>query len=322
MRKRRHETFPGLPLAADVLEVRSLLSAGAALTIQQVAQNAITAINKASSTTQTDLGNVHTKINAALQQGYSLGNPALTQELKALDTSTLTPTYNSLIQTVKDTATAGINSINATVKQVLAGQISYNSGVATINTTQAATVGNLQGQDTSGVQTLNGQLQQVQNDVANPPVVGSNFGYGGHVSGLIEDQAFNEANMQGTMTAKKDLLQVGSTFKASLNFSKVGQFGNGTIGKLTGSLTAQITDIEQDGDQYVVTMSPVTSALKMQVTVDGKLKTFTLSFAAAPVTLTLDSQGHLVSISGTFTLPAVPNVFDSEDILFNVNAIP
>jgi hypothetical protein len=148
------------------------------------------------------------------------------------------------------------------------------------------------------------------------------FSYNGPIAGTLDVPAFGLSHSySGTLTIAKTTLNAGASFKAALNVPTVGDVGGFTIGTITGSLSGKITNVVPQGSNQVITIAPKGGSLTASVTFsDITVKPKLAPVKTAPMTLTIDSQGHIVSFSGTYHVPALQPIFAGGDAAFTFTA--
>jgi len=132
------------------------------------------------------------------------------------------------------------------------------------------------------------------------------FSYNGPIAGTLNVSAFDFSNdFSGNLVVSKTTLQAGAAFKVKLNIPPVGAVAGYNIGAITGSLAGSITSVVSQGSNEIITISPKTGSLTASVSYSGIAIKPKLTPAHAPMTLTIDSQGHIVSFSGFWNVPAL-----------------
>jgi hypothetical protein len=148
------------------------------------------------------------------------------------------------------------------------------------------------------------------------------FSYNGPIAGTLDVPAFSLSHSYaGTLVISKTTLQAGAAFKATLNIPTVGAVGGFAVGAITGSLSGKITNVVPQGSNQVITIAPKGGSLTAAVTFSHiTVKPKLTPVKTTPMTLTIDSQGHIVSFSGTYHVPPVPPIFDGGDAAFTFAA--
>jgi hypothetical protein len=153
---------------------------------------------------------------------------------------------------------------------------------------------------------------------ASHPAAGPAFSYNGPFAGTLSVPSFSLSHSySGTLTIANTTLQAGAAFKSALNLPAVGNVGGFNVGAITGKLAGTIASVVPQGSDQVITINPKSGSLSATVSFSG----FTVKPKLAPVktspeTLTIDSQGHIVSFSGTWHVPAVTPFFAGGDAAF------
>jgi hypothetical protein len=144
------------------------------------------------------------------------------------------------------------------------------------------------------------------------------FSYNGPIAGTLDVPSFELSHSYaGTLVISKTTLQAGASFKAKLNIPTVGTVGGFTVGAITGALSGKITSVVPNGNNQVITIAPKSGNLTASITFDHVITAKPkLTPTQAPMTLTIDSQGHVVSFAGTFHVPPIQPIFPGGDAAF------
>lgn len=148
------------------------------------------------------------------------------------------------------------------------------------------------------------------------------FSYNGPIAGTLDVPSFGLSHSySGTLVIANTTLQSGAAFKATLNVPAVGDVGAFNIGVITGKLSGKITSVVPQGNDQVITITPKGGSLTASVTfshITAKPKLTPVK--TTQMTLTIDSQGHIVSFSGTYHVPPVQPIFAGGDAAFTFTA--
>jgi hypothetical protein len=310
-------------LAAEVLEVRQLLSASAA--VQQAATAATNQINTASTNAQNSVNNYYNQnIKPLVSQANATGNPAL----KAMATGAA-QTLATDIQNIKNAASAGITGVSTFVTENANGTLTSSQAVSDIKAlgnSTATTLSNMATTDVNGLKSLKSQLQAA---ISKPPATVSPGG-GTMMNGTMttpqpDGNGANDAGVDGTVTLPVVKAQDGTKFTAKLSFLNINATDDvgGTIEQVSGSLKAKITNIQetdpgQADDTFVETLSPRGGKITIVYTLNGT----TYDIKAKPdgnFTLTLDAKGDVLGFSGSYKLPVIAGVVNGGDATFNLD---
>jgi hypothetical protein len=324
-RLRRDYRYSPFPMAAEVLEVRQLLSAGAVVAaatnpVQTAANNGISQINTTLANTKS-MQYYNNTIVSDINKLTASGNPVL--QLKA---PSFTAQAQAILLYMQTAATTGINNVNGVVTQYNNSLITSSQAMTQITQYVNTAVTSINGFDQADLSLLKALDANIQTALKNPP--GTISKGPGPVNGILNSTDLGgEATGDWTLKFPHVAMKDGTKFTVNLNTSSAGTTTTGTIGKISGTLNAKIINITDTGndpgqpdDIFTVTLAPTGGKMELNFTLlDGKSKKITIKPDGSDFTLTVDAKGDVSELTGNYILPVIKGFTNGGEVFFDLH---